>query len=277
MQDSLPEACLVFTGYEEDHCLVSTQQEDSIFHVIQTTPKVRFITKDADTPVIIEPLTIEQPGFISQFFALLIAGSILIYIRIVRKGFYKNLKSVFNSRLLFKQMIRDNLLFPLPVRLLLFIACMLTFSVLLFQADAIFLTDGYYNQAEELIRLTFFFTVITITISAKYLTHWIIGHIYKTQSITKEYLTNSFYYNTIGTIILIPFLLFSSITRSEIALYFIFSIALILILLRTYRSLTLLIGFEEFSVYQKFVYFCTLEIFPWLVIYKLIAGRVFEQ
>lgn len=274
--DTIPEACLVYTGFEVDHCLVYTPEEDSLFVLISKTPQQRFITLTEKTPALINPMPIGQPGYFWQFLVLLLAVFIFTYIRFVRKSFYKNLSAAFSSKLLFRQMIRDDLLFPVSSRFPLFVAIVLTYAVLLLQIDEVLISQPFLSKNEELFRLLLYLGTVTGILSLKNLLHWFAGMIFETRLITKEYLTNSFYFNTVGAIFLIPLLMISTFSKSEIILILIIAVAVVLILLKLFRAFTISMGLEKYSYFQNFVYFCTLEILPWLTLYKLVSNGNFD-
>lgn len=273
--DTIPEACLVYTGLEVDHCLISSPEEDSLFLLFLKTPKERFITISEKTPAVINPMPIGQPGYFWQFLALLLAVFIFTYIRFVRKSFYKNLSAAFSSKLLFRQLIRDDLLFPVSSRLPLFVAFVLTYAVLLLQIDEVLVSQSFLSKSEELFRLLLYLGVVTGILTLKNLLHWIAGLVFETRLITKEYLTNSFYFNTVGAIFLIPLLMISTFSRSEVILILILVISAVLVLLKLFRAFTIALGLEKYSYFQNFVYFCTLEILPWLALYKLVSNGSF--
>jgi hypothetical protein len=259
----------------QDECQVFADSDDSLLiNPHKSAPTETFLTVAASKPLSINPQPIEQSGFIWQFIALLLAVFIFGYIKLVRKNFFKNLRAVFSSRPLFRQMLRDDILFPAGIYVPVFIAIALTFSVLLLQLDELLLSFRFFSKPEELEKLLFYLAGVTIYIIAKFLLHIITGFIFGTHQLTKEYLNNAFYYNTIAVIILIPLLMFATFSKSEILLVVIIVIALLMFVLRIYRGLIISLEIEKYSHFQNFLYFCTLEILPLLAIFKLVKGGI---
>ncbi len=259
----------------QDECQVFTDSQDSLWLALQDlTPTETFLTQISTRPLVINPQPIEQPGFIWQFIALILAMFIFAYIKLARKHFFKNLRTAFSSRPLFRQMLRDDMLFPAGIYVPVFIAISLTFAVLLLQFDELLLSFRYFSKPEELEKILLYLAGISILMLAKFLLHYLTGFIFGTHQLTKEYLNNTFYFNTIAVIILIPLLMISTFSKSETVLLIIIGIALMMFVLRIFRGLLISMEVEKYSQFQNFIYFCTLEILPLLVIYKLITEGI---
>jgi hypothetical protein len=259
----------------QDECQVFTDSEDTLWLYPQKpAPTETFLTEMSGKTLVIKPQLIEQPGFIWQFIALILAIFIFAYIKLVRKNFFKNLRAAFSSRPLFRQMLRDDMLFPAGIYVPVFIAIALTFSVLLLQLDEMLLSFSFFSKIEELKNLLLYFAAASVFMLAKYLLHFITGVIFGTRQLTKEYLNNAFYFNTIAAIVFIPLLMIATFTKSETVLLVIIGIALIMVILRIFRGLLISLEMEKYSQFQNFLYFCTLEILPFLTIYKLIMEGI---
>ncbi|MBE0639044.1 MAG: DUF4271 domain-containing protein [Bacteroidales bacterium] len=265
--------CQVYSDF--DHCQVYAESDDSLWlSMPDPVPTQTFITEIRSQPTAIIPQLIIQPGFIWQFMALLLAAFIFAHIKVVRKNFFKNMIAAFSSRPLFKQLIRDDLLFPIGTQFLLFIAISLTFAVFLIQLDEMFVSSRFLTRGEELKKLALYLAGVIIVLSLKYLIHYFTGLIFKTRFLTKEYLTNSFYFNTLAAAIFIPLLMVSTFSKSEPVLIVVIGMSLILIALRMLRGFIISLGIEMYSYFQNLLYFCTLEILPFLVIYKVIIRGI---
>jgi len=259
----------------QDECQVFTDSEDTLWLFPQKpAPTETFLTEISAKPFVINPQPIEQPGFIWQFIALILAMFIFAYIKLVRKNFFKNLRAAFSSRPLFRQMLRDDILFPAGIYVPVFIAIALTFSVFVLQLDEMLLSFSFYSKPEELGKILFYLAGASIFMLAKYLLHFMTGIIFGTRQLTKEYLNNAFYFNTVAAIIIIPLLMISTFSKSETVLLAVIIIALIMFILRIFRGLIISLEMEKYSQFQNFLYFCTLEILPLLAIYKLVMEGI---
>lgn len=268
--DFYQDDCLVYT--DDDPCQVYPWSDDTLLLPLpKPLPTQTFVTEIRSYPIVINPQPIQQSGFIWQFMALLLAAFIFAYIKVVRKNFFKNITTAFTSRPLFKQMIRDDQLFPYSTQFPVFISISLTFGVLLLQLDEMFFSQRYFSKTEELKTLSLYVAGVITLLSAKYLTHYFSGLIFKTRMLTKEYVTNSFYFNTVATVAFIPLLMITTFSKSEPVLLFIIGLALIMIIIRMFRGLIISMDIELYSYFQNLLYFCTLEILPFLIIYKVIT------
>lgn len=238
--------------------------------ISEVRPSKQFITETRNEPITINPLPLQQYGFIWQSAALLLALVILALMKFVRKNFFKNLSAAFFSKPIFKQLLRDNQLFPAESVLPVFVAVILVFSVLLYQFRVVLHFSGAAPVSDELHHLVYSAIVVSGFFGVKYLLHYLVAKVFGTIRKTREYLANAFYFNTLAAIILIPLLLAAIFSKSMALLFVIAFIVLIMIVLRIIRGIVISFEVENYSGFQKFLYFCTLEILPVLAVYKLV-------
>jgi hypothetical protein len=238
--------------------------------VSEARPAQKFITETRNEPIFINPLPVQQDGFIWQTAALLLALCILALMKIARKNFVRNLSAAFFSKPIFKQLLRNSQLFPPGSVLLLFMAVILVYSVLIFQFQLVLNFSGTTSVSDELPDLLNSLLVVSGFLGVKYLLHYLTGLVFGTIRKTREYLANSFYFNTIAAVILLPFLFGATFSKSTPILFVIIFIVLVMIVLKTIRGITIAFEVKNYSGFQKFLYFCTLEIIPVLAVYKLV-------
>lgn len=65
--------------------------------VSEARPAQKFITETRNEPIFINPLPVQQDGFIWQTAALLLALCILALMKIARKNFVRNLSAAFSQ------------------------------------------------------------------------------------------------------------------------------------------------------------------------------------
>jgi hypothetical protein len=239
-------------------------------NVSEARPSEKFITETRHEPIFINPLPLQQYGFIWQTAALLLALCILALMKIARRNIFKNLFAAFFSKPIFKQFLRDSQLFPPGSVLPLFMAVILVYSVLIFQFKLVFNFSALATVSEELPHLVNSLLLVSGFLGVKYLLHYLVGLVFGTIRKTREYLANSFYFNTIAAVILLPFLFGAIFSKSATILFVVIFIVLVMIALRIIRGITIAFEVDNYSGFQKIVYFCTLEIIPVLAVYKLV-------
>jgi hypothetical protein len=255
----------------------------SEFHLIQSNSdslvaddsivvvQKQFITETRTEPLQIQPAEIEKQVHFWQLMALLMALLLLALLKVQQKNFFSNLRSGFYSKPIFNQLLRDGALFPAGAVVMVFLAKTLIFGVLLMQLEYFFNLSGWHSSSDEFGQLIYFVAIVGGFFLAKYFLHYLIGAIFGTMEKTREYLANSFYYDTLISILISPVLFLSTFTHPALSLLLIFFIVLIMITLKIIRGGVIANETEKYSLFQIFLYFCALEFLPVLAIYKLIV------
>jgi len=103
----------------------------------------------------------------------------------------------------------------------------------------------------------------------------ITGWLFKNTEKSFEYIHNSILFNFFSIILILPLMLVINYLQSEFFVYLSFALIFLLFIYRFFRGI--IIGLEDtkFSVLHLFLYLCTLEILPLLIIGKLLAKYVF--
>ena len=97
---------------------------------------------------------------------------------------------------------------------------------------------------------------------------WFLGIVFRTIPSTQDYLQNILAFSFITGLILLPLLILAVFLHSNILLYIILIIIGLLYFFRVMRGVFIGISLKKFSWLFLFVYLCTLEILPLLVILK---------
>ncbi len=231
----------------------------------------QFITETRTEPFQIQPKEIEQHVYLWQLMALLLAILILALLKMQQKNFFSNLRSAFFSKPIFNQLLRDGALFPAGIVVMIFISKTLIFGVLLMQLEQFFNLSGRRSISDEFGQLTYFIAIVGGFFVAKYLLHYAVGLVFGTIEKTREYLANSFYYDTLISIIILPVLLLLTFTHPFFGIIVILFIILIINTLKLFRGFVIANETKKYSLFQIFLYFCALEFLPVLAIYKLIV------
>ena len=98
----------------------------------------------------------------------------------------------------------------------------------------------------------------------------IIGKIFHTEKKTKEYLLNMLTFILVTGIILLPINILITYFQSDIFIYIAYLIIAIILLLWLIRGFNIGISYQNYSSLHLFIYLCSLEILPLIVITKVI-------
>lgn len=238
--------------------------------VTQKEAAQKFLTTDKTEAVRFQPQPIIVQHYEWQMITLSLSILLIAYVRITGKNFFKHLQAGLVSRPIFRQLFRDGVLFPKGASLPLFLANLLIVTTLLYQVitqlvpNGLFVEKPFWKQLSEII---FLFVIYSIS---QYLAVSILGFIFKTKGIVKEYRSNTLFYNALVTIALTPILIFSIYSSTNIILWTAVAIAVILLLFRLYRGLLIAFELSNYSLYQIILYLCALEILPILVLVKIL-------
>ena len=206
-------------------------------------------------------------GWISGI--ILICLSIFILIKVfASKRINQIFFSVFGQQY-FHQLNRDGNLYKERISVLFFIIYSLLTSLFIYQT--IFVFCKYDNK---LLNSFILFSLIFISIislwTIKIIVIKFVAKLFKEYEISTEYRINILVFNIIIGIFLIPLLILIIYLKANIYFYFSFFILGALLLFRLLRSIKIAISKRKNSVLYIFLYFCSLEILPAVIIIKLV-------
>ncbi|MCK3682487.1 DUF4271 domain-containing protein [Maribellus sp. YY47] len=146
----------------------------------------------------------------------------------------------------------------------------ITFSIFVFQ------TFNLLDPANSIKGITYFAFVLAgvlLYFLGKKLIYMAVGSLFETQTETSEYLFNVDNFNRSLGLILLPLVALVAFSPWDNKLFLIFAglgiiVAFNLVLLQ--RGVIILLR-KQFSIYYLFLYLCTLEILPLLLIYKIVV------
>lgn len=200
---------------------------------------------------------------------------LVTWVKIIsEKRFIQIFKCLFSPRLT-SQLTREGLLFSQRGSIELFVAFVFSTSLL------IFLTCDYFMPGFTENYGLLGFVKITLSVSGLYLGKYIIlkilGSVFNVSNEIGDYITNVFVFNEILGIVFLPLLVIIAFNQF-FDIYIIDLAIIIFILFYIYRLLRgMMIGTKnlKFSKFYLFLYLCTLEILPLIVIIKM-TFRFFE-
>jgi hypothetical protein len=173
------------------------------------------------------------------------------------------------SKRYLNQLVREGKLFSERISVSLGIIYVLLFPLLIYQVYDLLAGEKYSGF------LTGFSVYIVIIML--FLLFWtgkislmkFLGIIFRTGPSTTEYLMNIMLFNFLMGILLIPLLVLVIYMKSVLFLQISLVIAALVILLTFSRGIIIGISLTKFSYVFLFVYLCSLEILPYLVLIKL--------
>ena len=102
----------------------------------------------------------------------------------------------------------------------------------------------------------------------------LLGNVFHTSQTTREYMINIFVFNLISGLILLPLLVLIVYLKSFNFLYIGLIIIALVILFRFFRGFLIGIGLTKFSFLYLFVYLCSLEILPLIVLLRFFLNHI---
>ena len=118
------------------------------------------------------------------------------------------------------------------------------------------------------------FSAIYIFLLFKELIYKTLGFVSETQSDTSEFLFNVKNHNKVLAILLLPLIGFTAWSPAWDPKLFLFTGLILFVLfylLYLIRGMKILLK-KQYSIFYLFLYLCTLEFLPWVLIYKLIES-----
>jgi hypothetical protein len=238
--------------------------------IYKDKPEIRsFFTEHLLRPGRIDfrPANLYQPDWI---LALLMACFIFqAWVQFVyRKRFRQLVLAPFSKRFL-NQLVRDGNLFNERLSLALGSIYFIGIALLIYEVNDLLL-GGYIPPG---LNEFSFYMLITIFL----VLYWVlkvagirfIGMVFKTGNTTAMYLLNVLVINIITGIILIPLLVMVVYIKSVLILYMTLIFIIITLLFLFIRGFLIGLSLTKFSYIFLFVYLCTLEILPLVILIKI--------
>ncbi len=229
-----------------------------------------FISEDAAN----NPLPTTIPATVNTDWItglILLAFTLLALIKLLFNKSLPKLFKAFRARNYANQIIRDGNPFRKQSNLLAVIIYFLSLPLLLY------FTINYYTPSNMPIPGGINLFGLLVSFSAIYwllkvLMLKIIGHLFNTQKASFEILINIFILNLVTGIIILPFLTLYLYTQEDLFLFMSIITLLISYSQRLLRELIIGFSYTIFSVLHLFLYLCTLEIIPMVIIAKVVMN-----
>lgn len=157
--------------------------------------------------------------------------------------------------------------------ILLNLVFVLVFAFLLYKLNRLF--GAVLNEQSSFFQYLFFVMLVLLVYTVKFVTVYILGFITETRAVIDEYINNTLIINQSVGVILLPVMIMAELSPFNPE-WLVFPSVLFIVLgyvLRLYRGF-LFSGVEQgMGILQLFVYLCTLEILPLLVLIKFLVVK----
>jgi hypothetical protein len=214
------------------------------------------------------PFTKYQPDWILVL--LLLCFLLLAWVQVFsRRRLRQIMKAPYSKRFL-NQLVRDGDLFSEQISLATGFIYFITTSLFLYQLfELIFL-----REPQRLIGSFGLFVLISTLLLAFWIVKIVmiqfLSLIFRTRQTSREYLLNILIFNILTGIFLLPLLVFAIYLKSEVFLWGCITVFALFFFFRLLRGFLIGISITKFSWLFLFVYLCTLEIVPLVVLLKLV-------
>lgn len=187
----------------------------------------------------------------------------------VQRFYAKRLKQVFKAAALprfLNQLERDGNLFAERISLGLSVIFILVFTLALGQIAEHKFGIGFSKEGGGILYLLLCASVSSIWLIKSSLIK-MIGIIFNTESYAQAYLLNNLIFNLITGLILFFPVVMTAYVDAELYTWVSIVIIFILLIYKTLRGIVIGLANTDFSILYLFVYLCTLEILPYIVLY----------
>lgn len=198
----------------------------------------------------------------------------LILLAIAQYGWHKRVYQIFKAFFvgrLFVQLAREGSLFNERVTLFLFSSYIISFTLFIFQ-----IVNFYYGAAsgsvtDGAILFIQLLTGVALFYILKIALFRFSGYVFKSGKEASDYVLTIFVFGQIAGILILPFLVLLTYSQSEFAVIAGLILFSMLYVYRIFRGVVTVTTVSKISVYYIFLYLCTLEILPLLIMAKMIT------
>jgi hypothetical protein len=253
--------------------LDSTRIEAVQQKAVQKFPEQGYfwLQRNIQQPAVINKNKIVERTQPEQWVLYLFFGVVLYY-TMIRNGFAKSLQVIFqaywNDRAI-TQFTRDDNFFKMRNAVMYFLLFCVVFSFLIFQMAA------YFELAIE--HQTFQnYLLLVVSVGAFYLLKYfglkLSGLVFNAQRLVSGYLSIISVSNVVWVVLMIPMLILMHFLRDGLQVFLVYIVLASFVFNTFYkylRSGTFILNNFQFPKFYLFLYLCTLEIMPLLLIYKM--------
>ena len=221
-------------------------------------------------PVAIVPKTREITDFDWLTGLFLLCLVILVWIRYEGERRVSALFRAVFARHNMNQLLRDGDIIHERLTPGLMLIYLISFSTLLMIILRRFLSEFIWTD-NTFILFSGLFSAALFLWALKIIAIRVTGKIFRTRVETEEYLITNIIFNVATGLVSLPFVFAAHYADNEISMVIAIAIFILGILFRFIRSIFVGLSAQTFPVVYLFLYLCTLEILPFLVLYKILA------
>jgi hypothetical protein len=209
------------------------------------------------------------------FIGLMLAVGLITYVMYAQR---KRLNVIINAIMAdryFKQFVREENTLVQRVFLILTLVFAVTLPLFIMQ-----LIDFYAWNTAGIKGFTLYIILVLFLASAyfvKIIVASFLGYVFEMDDLVKSHFYNVFLTNNMLGLVLLPVVALVAYATA-IPLWFLVKFGVYSIILsyvfRTVRSIYMNVGYKGGAVYHLFLYFCTLEILPLVVLFKLLSSTI---
>jgi hypothetical protein len=196
----------------------------------------------------------------------------LMIVAIIQASVPRRLQQVFRSVALpyyVNQLEREGNLLSERMSLALLFVYFTSLSLLLYKV-AVILSPELLQQVHGIMLFLAIFVVCMALYLLKTATVTLIGNVFKTTRNAHEYLVNNMIFNIVTGLLLLPAVTFSIYIDKSVYLWIAISVVSILLIYRFIRSFMIGLSNTQYSIFYLFLYLCTLEILPLILLLKTV-------
>jgi len=222
------------------------------------------------------PIESNNKQFTEDWFSLSILTCLLLF-SITRFFYFKRLGQIFSSLFINRvltQINRESDLKKEGISFLLILFFLISTSLFLFKVSVNYFDFSFLKIDST---LTFFFFILLVVFLFYFIKLQLIrfiGYVFNTQTETNDYILYYLIFLLVfGTILLIPVIIQSYISY-KIGFYLAVFFFLMSEGFRIIKAIISLFSYSKFSILFIFLYLCTVEIIPVMIVYKVLLNFI---
>jgi hypothetical protein len=206
---------------------------------------------------------------------LLLGFIILAWVQVFYRHRLQQILMAPYSRRFLNQLVRDGNLLSERISLALGFLYFLTTSLFIYQCYELIIVkkSGVFPEGFTV------FVIIAIVVVGLWIVKTglmrFLAYIFRTRQTTSEYILNIFIFNIITAVLLLPLLVFVVYLKSPVFLWACIAIFILFFIFRIIRGFLIGISITKFPYLFLFVYLCTLEFLPLVMLTKLVFSYYF--
>ena len=217
----------------------------------------------------IQPQTYQRYPTDWNLFIIILWVSIVAWVRyFYGKRFQHLLLAPFLKRFQ-KQLLREGDLFSERLALAMGFSYFIGIALLIYQIPLLLFNGMIYPTFTGFSFYILLLFLLFLYWFCKIIMMLILGAVFKTKTTTHEYLINILIINTIASLVMLPSLILIIYLQSVLIIYITLAIIALLWLFRFIKGFLTGLSLTKFSYIFLFVYLCSLEILPLIVMIKL--------